>query len=56
MYDSVETSDAWLACNLGLIKSSDIKHPSEIHPTVQHIQKEDGSLLVSVGGTLAQVS
>lgn len=54
MYDSIETSDAWLAFNLGMIKSSDTKHPSEAHPTVQHVEKQDGSFLVSVGGTLVQ--
>ena len=55
MYDSIETSDAWLAFNLGMIKSSDTKHPSEAHPTVQHVEKQNGSFLVSVGGTLVQV-
>ena len=55
LHDSAETSDAWLACNLGLIKSSDIKHESELDPTIQHLQKEDGSLLMSIGGTLVQV-
>lgn len=55
MYDTIETSDAWLACNLGLIKSSDVKHYSETNPNVQHLQNQDGSLVVSVGGILVQV-